>query len=195
VRDTGIQLRGVRGQFDYRLGVFNGMGERQNALALSDPKAVLGRISFHPNSNTEIGVSGGIGNTGNGPGLPRDHRHLLNAFGAYTLDKWHFQAEYLTGDARMEDGTNRRDVEGYYGGLGYRFTPKIEGVLRYDYFDSNRKISDADVTDLIFGVNYYIKGTNAKIQTNLIRRNGGANALADLRNDRTELRTNFQVGF
>jgi hypothetical protein len=32
VRDTGVQLRGTQGQFDFRLGVFNGFGDRQNTL-------------------------------------------------------------------------------------------------------------------------------------------------------------------
>jgi hypothetical protein len=30
------------------------------------------------------------------------------------------------------------------------------------------------VRDLTFGVNYYIKGNNAKIQVNVVRRNGGS---------------------
>src|SRR6185436_3932437 len=41
IRDTGAELRGTVGEWDYRLGLFNGFGERQNALALSDAKAVM----------------------------------------------------------------------------------------------------------------------------------------------------------
>jgi hypothetical protein len=48
VRDTGVQLRGTQGQFDFRLGVFNGFGDRQNTLAVSDAKAVLGMLTFRP---------------------------------------------------------------------------------------------------------------------------------------------------
>jgi hypothetical protein len=65
VRDTGVQLRGTQGQFDYRLGIFNGFGDRQNTLAVSDAKAVLGMLTFKPKSiqGLQVGVSGGTGNT------------------------------------------------------------------------------------------------------------------------------------
>ncbi|HEX8236356.1 MAG TPA: hypothetical protein VF600_10395, partial [Abditibacteriaceae bacterium] len=61
VRDTGIQLRGTQGQFDYRLGIFNGFGDRQNSLAVSDAKAILGLLSFRPKGieGLQLGVSGG----------------------------------------------------------------------------------------------------------------------------------------
>jgi hypothetical protein len=66
VRDTGVQLRGTQGQFDFRLGVFNGFGDRQNTLAVSDAKAVLGMLTFRPKAiqGLQVGVSGGTGNTG-----------------------------------------------------------------------------------------------------------------------------------
>lgn len=217
VRDTGIQLRGNAGEFDYRLGVFNGLGDRQNGLALSDAKAVLGRLAFKPKSvpGLEIGVSGGKGNTGvsnfvattnpttgvttTSTVVRRADRNLFNAFAAYKKDKMTFQAEYLTGKATpiVIGATNLagRDIQGYYGSLGYLFKPQLEGVVRYDYFDSNRDADNADLTDITLGLNYYLKGNNAKIQSNLVRRSSNPGAPAALRNDRYELRTNFQVAF
>ena len=228
VRDTGIQLRGTLKQLEYRLGVFNGIGDRQNGLSLRDNKAVLARVSYRPTQikGLEFGVSGGKGNTGvqtflastNAAGAvtttsvtTRADRNLFNAFAAYKKDKLTLQGEYLTGKAvpitvasNATTGattTAGRDVKGYYGHIGYLFTPKLEGILRYDYFDTNRDGANADVKDIVLGLNYYIKGNNAKIQTNLIKRNGGDNAptstnpSSNLRNDRLELRTAFQVAF
>ncbi|PQV64827.1 Phosphate-selective porin [Abditibacterium utsteinense] len=216
VRDTGIQLRGNAGQFDYRLGVFNGLGDRQNGLALSDAKAILGRVSFKPKSiaGLEIGVSGGKGNTGvnnfvtttNEAGVTststvvrRADRNLFNAFAAYKRDKLTLQGEYLTGKATpIAIGTTSlagRDIQGYYAHVGYYLRPQLEGVLRYDTLDTNRDADDAKVNDITLGLNYYLKGNNAKIQTNLIRRSGDDGAPAALRDDRYELRTNFQVAF
>lgn len=227
VRDTGVQVRGTQGEFDYRLGVFNGLGERQNALALSDAKAVLGLLSYKPKAieGLTLGVSGGIGNTRltSGPLTGansilnnRTDRSLFNAFTAYKKDKLTLQAEYLTGDSQLQNindaslptalrGFRQRDINSYYGSVGYLFTPQIEGVLRYDSFDFDRNLSDTTVKDLTFGVNYYIKSNNAKIQVNVVRRNGGAGLTAannfpggtttNFLNDRTELRTNFQFSF
>jgi hypothetical protein len=104
VRETGVQLRGTQGQFEYRLGVFNGFGDRQNSLAVSDAKAVLGMLTFKPKAieGLQVGVSGGTGNTGFRqagsllPG-PRADRDILNAFAVYNRDKLTLQAEYLEG--------------------------------------------------------------------------------------------------
>jgi phosphate-selective porin len=90
-----------------------------------------------------------------------------------------------------------------YGSLGYRFTPRLEGAFRYDFLNVDRDATgDTTVRDLIFGLNYYIKGNNAKVQANLIRRNGAkdlsgtvANPATDIHNDRTELRIQGQVAF
>ena len=215
VRDTGIQLRGTQSKFDYRLGIFNGFGDRQNTLAISDAKAFLGQLAYHPNSALTFGVSGGTGNTGfrNTGSLlegPRSKRNIFNTFAAYKKNKLSLQAEYLQGKAQgitaITAGvptTSLRDISGYYGSVAYAFSPKIEGVFRYDYLNADRNGSgDTSVRDLILGLNYYIKGNNAKIQANLIRRNGASdlafgssNPASDIRDDRTELRLQGQVAF
>ncbi len=216
VRDTGLQLRGTQGPFDYRLGVFNGFGDRQNTLAISDAKAVLGMLSYRLNrvKGLQVGVSGGRGNTGirNSGSLlsgPRANRDLFNLFAAYKGDRLSLQAEYLTGEAQgLNAGAGgftpaARDLRSFYGSIGYLFTSRLEGILRYDFLDADAAAAgDTTVRDLILGLNYYIKGNNAKIQANLLRRNGAAdlaaasgNPTADLRNDRTELRVQGQIAF
>jgi hypothetical protein len=217
VRDTGIQLRGTQGQFEYRLGVFNGFGDRQNTLAVSDAKAVLGLLSYRPKGiqGLQLGVSGGTGNTGfRGSGSllsgPRADRDIVNAFAVYNRDKLTLQAEYLEGSGTGITNVgssgpviSARDIRGYYGTVGYRFTPKLEGVLRYDFLNANRDgAGDTEVRDIIAGLNYYIRGNNAKIQVNVLRRDGAgglgssvSNPSSDIQNDRTELRVQGQVAF
>jgi hypothetical protein len=213
IRDTGIQLRGtINNQFDYRLGVFNGLGERQNQLATSDNKALVARLAYRPTGvpGLTVGVSGAKGSTRTTTSLvaPRADRDAFNVFGAYKKDKVVLQAEYLTGESlgfSVFPGTAiNRKLSGYYGLFGYYFTPQLEGVARYDYLDTNRGgAGDTDVRDLTLGLNYYLKGNNAKIQANIVRREGGNNVLitnagnpqSDLRNDRTELRIQTQIAF
>ena len=219
IRDTGLQVRGnFKGSFSYRLGIFNGLGDRQNAQALSTTKAYLGLLAYTPSQvpGLTLGLSGGFGNTGSGAPTSagdfpdRSDRHLFNAFGVYKRGKFTAQGEYLTGKSQQIGvaGANgafpRADIKGYYGTVGYRFTPKIEGLFRYDTVDTNRNlVGDTNVRDLVWGLNYYLKGNNAKLEVNLIRRNGAndnatvgsATGSGDLRNDRTELRTQLQVAF
>jgi phosphate-selective porin len=198
VRDSGVQVRGTFNRFDYRLGIFNGLGDRQNTVATTDPKAILGWLAYRPIfiDGLQIGVSGGGGNTALGAGNRRFNRGLFNLFGVYKKNKVTFQSEYLQGETQLRGGIPSSDVRGYYASLGYLFTPKIEGVLRYDTFDSARNLANAEARDITLGLNYYIKDNNAKIQANIIRRNGAPGSpVVDLRPDRTELRTNFQVAF
>ena len=214
VRDTGVQLRGTQGQFRYWVGAFNGLGERQNDLSTSDTKAIIGRLAFSPSSiqGLTVGVSGARGNNRNVgavAGVSQSaERNLLNAFANYEKNKLTVRGEYLTGDSQRlplnADGFEN-DVRGYYGLIGYKFTPKIEGVFRYDYFNFDRALDDASVRDLVLGVNYYIKGNNAKIQANIVRRSGGGDIIGgngfsgglanQFANDRTEFRVQGQIGF
>jgi len=200
VRDTGVQLRGLAGgQPAYNLGLFNGIGDLQNTQALSDQKAVIGRLTFKPSGlkGLQLGVSGATSRAATlASGTNRFNRDLYNGFVAYKKDKVGVQAEYLSGRTQVRDmASSLNNVRGYYGSLSYLFAPRLEGAFRYDYFDANRSAAAAGVRDYTLGLNYYIKGNNAKIQTNIVRRNGNANAPAGLRDSRTELRTNFQIAF
>lgn len=209
IRETGVQLRGTAGPVGYQLGVYNGFGERQNDVALGDPKAIIGRLMYRPRGveGLVFGVSGGIGNTQTSTtaGTPRSDRSQVNLFSAYKRDKLTFQAEYLRGDAQIQGGGGVRDVSSYYGSIGYLFRPKLEGVFRYDTFDTNRDAGGLDLSELTFGLNYYIKGNNAKIQSNIVRRNGigttaaaagtSGSGLGGLRNDSTAFITQLQVAF
>ena len=211
VRDTGVQLNSQFSRdFNVRLGVFNGVGDRQNALALSDEKAILGRLDYNGVKNLTLGISGGVGNTGtsstaNGSTVTRRaHRNLLNLFAAYNKAKIYAAAEYLRGNAvPITFGTNNannapiivngRDIQGYYGAVGYMFTPKLQGLFRYDNLDTNRDASNMTLQDYTLGLNYFLKGNEAKVQFNIVNHNGDAGAVGF--RDGTELRTAFQASF
>jgi hypothetical protein len=227
VRDTGMQLRGVTGAFSYWLGVFNGLGERQNNLALSDPKAVVARLMYRPAGvpGLRLGISGARGNTRNTeapadlPGREildeRADRSVFNLFSAYKRGKLTLQTEYLASESMFANFVGlppapgrsliRREIRSYYGSAGYRFQRRLEGVVRYDLFNFDQQLEDAAARDITLGLNYYIKGNNAKIQANLVHRSGGSGISAannfsdttvkDFQGGRTELRLNFQTAF
>ncbi len=225
--DTGIQLRGVKGEVDFRLGVFNGLGERQNTTALSDNKAIVGFLSVRPSrvKGLRLGLSGARGNTRNTsapPDLPgrevlnnRADRSIINAFIVYKIRKWTLQSEvmrttsFLSGVEGLPPAPGRslvrREIESHYFSGGYRINEHLEFVTRYDVFNFDRQLQNAAARDITLGLNYYLKGNNAKIQANIVRRNGGVDispgnqfsrgTSRDFQNDRTELRLNFQSAF
>lgn len=203
IRETGLRVRGDRGIVSYDLGVYNGFGDRQNTVAASDAKAIIGRVSLKPANmpGFMIGLSGGTGSTG----APRNDRQIINAFATYNKDKWLAFGEILQGDSQPIAGGATRDVRSYYGTVGYSITPKLQGVARYDYLDVDRNNPGFTVKDISLGLNYYIKGNNAKIQANIVRRNGtgvaapaagaSGSGLGGLANDSTALILQGQVAF
>lgn len=224
-RDIGVQLRTTTPQLEARLGVFNGFGDRQNSLAASDAKAILGLVAFKPQSikGLTVGVSGGVGNTGvsftstavpatgTTPAIPsvttnlRAKRNIYNAFLNYRFDKFTLQGEYLRGNASAfaTGATTNAAVnpQGYYFGGSYFVKPNFELLARYDSLDFNHKVDNSTTRDYLLGANYYIKGQN-KIQVNLVRRQGGessptsaTNPASNFRNNRLELRTGVQLAF
>lgn len=212
-RDVGVQARAVTKQFEARAGVFNGFGDRQNALAATDQKAILALFAYKPTfiNGLTAGVSGGVGNTGvsftptGGTATNlKASRNIFNAFAIYKKNKVTLQGEYLRGHsapftvATVTNGS--RNLQGFYVGGSYLFNPRFETLLRYDTLNFNTAATGNIVRDYILGFNYYIKGQN-KIQVNLVRRVGGINAptstnpAANYRNNRFELRTGVQLAF
>ena len=210
VRDTGLQFNSTAKDFDVKVGVFNGIGDRQNALALSDNKALLGRLAYTGVKNLTLGVSGGAGNTGvtatsgSVTQTRRADRTLFNLFAAYNKNKIYAASEYLRGDAvpitlTPANGSTPgvtatgRDIAGYYAAVGYMFTPKLQGLFRYDNLDTDRSVGNTTLKDYTLGLNYLLKGNEAKVQFNVIDHNGDSGASGF--RDGTELRTAFQATF
>jgi len=212
-RDVGVQLRALTPQLEARAGVFNGFGDRQNALSASDQKALIALLAFKPRfaDGLTLGVSGGVGDTGvsftptmGSVANLRASRNIFNAFGVLKLRKLTFQGEYLRGHSApftLAGTTNgARNLQGFYAGGSYFLRPRFEALLRYDTLDFNQQQAGNIVRDYLLGLNYYIVGQN-KVQINLVRRVGGANAptgtnpAANYRDNRLELRSGVQLAF
>ncbi len=199
-REKGVRLRGSLGpQFDYQLGAFSGLGERQNTVSdAGDQKIPVARVVFKPTrlQGLQIGLS--VSRGGNRFAGTRIDRRIFNGFVVYKKDKITFQSEYLNGKG-MVNATpeNFKDVRAYYASLGYLFAPRIEAVLRFDTlrreFENAAPGNKSNETTL--GLNYYLKGNNAKAQLDLVKSDNALNSSAPLSGDDLALRTQLQVAF
>ena len=79
-----------------------------------------------------------------------------------------FWAEYLR--AKFEQSLGRdSDAEGWYVQGAYFVVPKrVQALLKFDTFDPNSDIGGNSTDTWTFGVNYYIKGDDLKIQLNYL---------------------------
>lgn len=169
VRDIGIMAFGtVDRQFDYQIGVFDGSGENQNDADKNDQKVVAGRFVVRPSviKGLQIGASGVWGN---GQRINRPRRDRFGGELQFERKKFKFRTEFMAG---IDGAIHRR---GFYAHTGYRFTPKLEGVFRFDTFDPDAtgetNAADATERDFITGFNYYIRQNKLKLQFNYLRKN------------------------
>jgi len=181
VRDTGAQLRGNAGKLEYRVGVFNSLGDRQNDVTTRDGKAYAGRLLWEAADGLQLGGSFGKGN---------DSGNIVNLFANYTKSKFWIWGEYAKGS--NDFGATIVDGDGFNLTARYRFTPKLEAVARYDKFNDTNK---GDATESTLGLNYYLKSNSAKIQLNMVKHDGPFGSGSGYQYDWTELRSGFQVAF
>jgi uncharacterized coiled-coil protein SlyX len=179
IRDFGVMISGpITKHLDYQLGVFNGSGENHNDVDKNDQKAVIGRVVVRPPFIKGLQV-GGSGAWGNGQRADRPRRDRLGGELLFKRSPLMFKSEVMSG----KDADLHR--LGYYTHFGYKLTPKVEAVFRFDSWDPDRRheTNSANVTerDYITGFNYYITENNVKLQVNYLRKTF-ANGIVPSRN-------------
>jgi hypothetical protein len=156
------------------IGVFNGEGP--NAASVNNDKATAGRVTidlpegFHIGGSIYSGKDGGA--TANSGGTATGTPQLFERKGlefAYNPPELPLT---LRGEAAGGHQGGGSYMWTYYGLIGYTFWDKFQPVIRYDVWSvdgkTNNDIFNAGAADwqreVTYGVNYYIKGHNAKIQ-------------------------------
>ena len=49
-----------------------------------------------------------------------------------------------------------------------KFTPKLQGLIRYDQFDPNKDIANNNRKEYVAGINYFIKGQALRLMLNYV---------------------------
>lgn len=185
--DLGVEFHGmIKEKWGYQAGIFNGTGSSVNTATktFSDDWHIpsllyAARFTFHP---------WGIMPATQGNPRQLDMDRLLvglstsmnvesenestNDFRAGIEAAWMHKRLYLAGEAYyMHVGfTKRQKIDesfNYLGGYvqgGYFITDRLQGALRYDFFDRNGLDKGGLLNMPAIGVNYYFKGVNLKLQ-------------------------------
>ena len=164
VRDIGLLARWADGPVEVQGGVFNGIAESQNDVDRNDQKALAGSLAWRPWQGLHLGASAAWGNGGG----ERPRRDRAGAEVELLRGRLTARSEVMAG----RDGDAER--LGYYGLLGFRLVPRLEGVLRIDAFDPDTRSEAAPPTaserDYVAGVNVFLSRHNLKLQANYLRK-------------------------
>lgn len=185
--DLGVELHGlVKGKFGYQVGLFNGTGASVNSATktLSDDWHVpsllyAARLTWQPfgvmpasqgdsrrlkDNKMLVGLSGSM-NVESENESTNDLR--LGLEWSWIKNRWYFGAEMYY----MHIGfTKRQKIDTtykYYGGYaqaGYFITPRLQGAVRYDFFERNSTKKGGFLNMPAIGANYFFDGINLKLQ-------------------------------
>lgn len=145
-RDIGIQvsrnfeLSKVR--FGLTLGLINGSGS--NTADENNRKTFVGRFIITPVKGLTLGASYYDGTTG-----VADKKQRVGAELKFEYSKLFVKGEFIHG----KDKTIKKD--GFYGTIGYSIIPSTLVLFRFDNWDSNKDITDKEISRYTFGLNYF----------------------------------------
>jgi len=201
--DPGVQGSGNKGNNNFAYWGNLGYGDKAGDLTY---KAAI-EAGYLPDQ-------GGTSNTALGTG---ENLTVYGVLADVTYQDFNIQGEYLWAEdqqgSAVKSGTvfKKSDPNGFWIQPAYKFTPELQGVVRYSYIDTDhRGIDVADGTrsapsggtmdkmsEWYFGGNWYIRGNDLKLQAGYIHAEskdsvtgaGGPKAKVD--GIRSQLQLNF----
>jgi hypothetical protein len=143
-RDQGLQYSGATsgGQVQYFAALFNGAGI--NATEDNNHKDPALRLVYNSPKGLWLGASYFNGALG----AAETARRRLGFEAIYDRKDWALKGEYI----RADDAAG--DADGWYGTVLHRFSPKLDGIIRYDLFDPNKDAGDDAFRTLTAGLNW-----------------------------------------
>jgi phosphate-selective porin OprO and OprP len=191
-RDLGIMVYGAflkindKNRIDYRVDVFNGEGI--NTVDSNNAKSTSGRVIAHLIKGLDVGASYYSGwdmfKAAKGEPDINQNRSRYGFEFNYDYKNLYFRGEYLQG----KDGSITR--EGWYLQSGYFVIPnKLQLLVKYDVYDSNKSKADDISTRYILGATYQFNNW-AKIAANY---NFCVEEGSSIKNNFTSVQ--FQIGF
>jgi hypothetical protein len=173
-RQVGIQVRGrlANDRFGYAVGAFNGNGIVP-AGNDNDNLMYAGRFGVMPISEEsrrlEVGVHAALSHDDNadlvGGAVPgfAGNRDLYGADARLTLSEWQIGGEVVGSRLDPSGPAPASKPYGYHLTGGYRLSPKMQGLVRWDSFHGDGLINDADF--LVVGLNVWPTSVT-KLQVN-----------------------------
>lgn len=164
-RALGVRLIGNYSLMDYNLA-FN---SSDRFFRQWFPGAEFtGWVDFKPLGRTD----GRYGRLLLGGGLNAGHNGtdytVGSLYAAYKYKRLWTNCEFGIADGYNGSYVSTNKAMGFNATLGYKITPHIQLIGRYDVFDPNRDISDNNRREYTAGINYFIKGQALRLILNYV---------------------------
>jgi hypothetical protein len=166
IRKLGVRVKGNYDLVEYDLGGYSSDTYFQEFFPGAE---FAGWVTFKPLGKT----NGKYGKLKIGSGLTTGQNDtsytVLGAYTSYEYKK--FYANFEWGKADGYNGAkalSSKQAEGLYTTVGYRITPKLQFITRYDQYKPDLDYSADIRREYTAGVNYFIKGQALKLMLNYV---------------------------
>ena len=151
LRDAGAMAYGRYKLLGYQVAVLNGTG--LNTSDTNNYKDIVGRIGVGIPMFVGLGASVYQGKWGPQEDLMKRTAYGFDLF--LDTGKVLVETEYIAAKGRVTGTSTSLDVKhgGLYAIVGYRITPLIEPVFKYDKYDPDKDIDDDELTAFYTGIN------------------------------------------
>lgn len=165
-RQVGVRVKGNYPLIEYDFGGFSSDTYFRKFMPGSE---FAGWVTLKPLAKT----SGKYGSLKLGSGITAgENGSDYFVAGAYTSYEYkRFYANFEWGKANGYNGArgiSTNKAEGLYTTLGYRITPKLQFIARYDQFKPNLLVSNDIRREYSTGFNYFLKGQALKLMLNYV---------------------------
>lgn len=165
-RKVGLRIKGNYDLVEYDIGGYSSDTYFRNFFPGTE---FSGWLTLKPLGKTD----GRYGKLKLGGGLSAGRNNINYAvsgvYAGYEYKNFFADFEYSYADGY--NGAKRissNQAEGFYSTIGYKITPKLQFVTRYDQFIPDRNKSNDIRREYSAGVNYFIKGQALKIMLNYV---------------------------
>ena len=165
-RKVGLRIKGNYDLVEYDIG---GYSSDTYFRSFFPGTEFSGWLTLKPLGKTD----GRYGKLKLGGGLSAGRNNISYAvsgvYAGYEYKNFFADFEYSYADGY--NGAKRissNQAEGFYSTVGYKITPKLQFVTRYDQFTPDRNKSNDIRREYSTGINYFIKGQALKIMLNYV---------------------------
>lgn len=164
-RATGIKLIGDYSLIDYSLA-FNSSDRFFHEFFPGTE--FTGWINLKPLGKTDgkygkLTIGGGIN-----AGKNRTDYKVGGFYVGYKYKRLWTNFEYAIADGSNGSYVSDKKATGFYGTVGYKITPKVQLIGRYDQFDPDRNMANDLRREISAGINWFIKGQAIRVILNYV---------------------------
>lgn len=165
-RQVGVRVKGNYSLAEYDLGGFSSDTYFRKFMPGAE---FAGWLTLKPLGKT----NGKYGALKLGSGITAGENDtsycVTGAYASYEYKKFLANFEWAKANGyNGAKGISTNKAEGFYTTLGYKITPKVQLVARYDQFKPNLNNSSDIRREYSGGVNYFIKGQAIKLMLNYV---------------------------